>query len=137
MEVFHAHRQKLVCFFLFLTTQNHQPEMQYYIILYKFQKLHYLCISINVSEKWSFAYINLENLCLCSKDNQFLVEITLHTGLLGSPKLTSKLSHFKSKCTMFLRCKYSIPKAASSAIITFLLRSSVFLGCFNLMILVS
>lgn len=31
------------------------------------------------------------------KKKLFLLQSTLHTGRSGSPKLTSKLSHFKSK----------------------------------------
>lgn len=50
-------------------------------------------------------------------------KVTLHMGREGSFKLTSKLSHFKSKCTIFLECKYSIPKAASIAIISRFRRS--------------
>lgn len=49
---------------------------------------------------------------------------TLQMGLLGSLKLTSKLSHFKSKWTIFFKCKYSMPKAASIAIISLFRRSS-------------
>ena len=49
---------------------------------------------------------------------------TLHMGRCGSLRLTSKLSHFKSKWTIFFECKYSMPKAASMAIISFLRRSS-------------
>ncbi|BAT85925.1 hypothetical protein VIGAN_04352500, partial [Vigna angularis var. angularis] len=48
---------------------------------------------------------------------------TLRIGRKGSFKFTSKLSHFKSKCTMFFECKYSIPKAASIAIISLFRRS--------------
>ena len=48
---------------------------------------------------------------------------TLHIGRIGSFKFTNKLSHFKSKCTIFFECKYSIPKAASIAIISLLRRS--------------
>lgn len=49
---------------------------------------------------------------------------TLQMGLSGSLKLTSKLSHFKSKWTIFFKCKYSMPKAASIAIISLFRRSS-------------
>ena len=45
-------------------------------------------------------------------------------GRWGSLRLTNKLSHFRSKWTIFFECKYSIPKAASMAIISFLRRSS-------------
>uniref|UniRef100_A0A2P2IMY7 Uncharacterized protein MANES_12G042400 n=1 Tax=Rhizophora mucronata TaxID=61149 RepID=A0A2P2IMY7_RHIMU len=49
---------------------------------------------------------------------------TLHIGRWGSLRFTSKLSHFRSKWTIFFECKYSMPKAASMAIISFLRRSS-------------
>lgn len=70
-------------------------------------------VLINMKNKlWFINYI--EN---CNTLN------TLHIGRRGSFKFTSKLSHFKSKCTMFFECKYSIPKAASIAIINLLRRS--------------
>lgn len=53
-----------------------------------------------------------------------IVLITLQTGRCGSRILTSKLSQFRSKWTMFLECKYSIPKAASMVIMSFLRQSS-------------
>jgi hypothetical protein len=40
---------------------------------------------------------------------------------------TRKLCDFKSKWTMFFPCRYSIPKAASIAIISLFLRSIVLL----------
>lgn len=49
---------------------------------------------------------------------------TLHIGRCGSLKLTSKFSHLRSKWTMFFECKYSMPKAASIAIIIFFRVSS-------------
>uniref|UniRef100_A0A7C9EJ61 Uncharacterized protein n=1 Tax=Opuntia streptacantha TaxID=393608 RepID=A0A7C9EJ61_OPUST len=48
---------------------------------------------------------------------------TLHIGRCGSLILTSKLSHFKSKWTIFFECRYSMPKAASIAIMSLFRRS--------------
>ncbi len=52
--------------------------------------------------------------------NQNVVPLlsTLQMGLSRSLKLTSKLLHFKSKWTIFFKCKYSMPKAASMAVIS-------------------
>ena len=55
--------------------------------------------------------------------NRIIAVLTLHIGRWGSLKLTSKLSLLRSKCTMFLLCRYSIPKAVSMAIISRLRRS--------------
>lgn len=51
----------------------------------------------------------------------------MHTGRWGSLMFTRKLCDFKSKWTMFFPCRYSIPKAASIAIISLFLRSIVLL----------
>ena len=50
---------------------------------------------------------------------------TLQIGRCGSLMLTSRFSHFRSKCTMFFPCKYSIPNAESMAINNLFLLSIV------------
>jgi hypothetical protein len=57
-----------------------------------------------------------------------MLESTLQTGRCGSLMLTNRFSHFKSKCTMFFPCKYSIPNAASMAIMSLFRRSIVLLN---------
>lgn len=52
---------------------------------------------------------------------------TLHIGRWGSLRLTSRLSLFKSKCTIFFPCKYSIPNATSIEISRRQRRSNILL----------
>lgn len=49
---------------------------------------------------------------------------TLQMGLCGSRKLTRRLSHLRSKWTIFFEWRYSMPHAASIAIISLFLLSS-------------
>lgn len=114
-EGFRGHHLIQVYFVWFLTTQNHQPAKQQ-----KFQ--HKFQNSWSYTQKKTNEFQKLR--WLNKWENLYFVSSTLQTGRWLSLKLTSKLSHFKSKWTMFFKCKYSMPKAASIAIISFLRRSS-------------
>ena len=100
MVEFRLHLQKPKYFAWFLTGQNHQPEPSIHKKLYR---------KYTIIDPIGLFFIQLE--------------FTLQIGLWGSFKFTSKLSHFKSKCTIFFECRYSIPNAASIAMRSLLWRS--------------
>ena len=86
------------------------------LICYR-KKKHIVTFQIKTS-----TFLQMQNPLKELKSSTFL-KVTLQMGREGSFKLTSKLSHFRSKCTIFFECKYSIPNAASIAIMSLLRRS--------------
>jgi hypothetical protein len=102
---FHEHHLKLTCVVSPLTSPDHQSKN--------------VCVRCQTQalQKW---------LPLLEDNNvQLSISHTLQTGLCGSLIFTNRFSHFKSKWTMFFPCKYSIPKAASIAMMSLLRRSMV------------